>query len=681
MARRWLLFLAGFSILFWELALIRWIGACIRITAYYSNFILLAAFFGLGAGALLSRQERRIEAALMPALSVLLLIAVGLSGVHHSNVGSTQDEFVWIGAPLGLNPSSVSISLPPVVVLTLAYVLAAGVFAVFGAWLGRLFRGHRPLIAYSVEVAGSMAGIVAFGLLSALQVGPLVWFGIGFVLLLPTLPQSTMGRVAALCCAVVALSASAPYALGHVWSPYYKILHQPLEEVRTLDGGRHRFERPVGRVIQVNNDYHQMMLDLAPHDAPEHPFLTEWRALYDIPYQGADALPPGPILVVGAGSGNDVAAALRNTDREVVAVDIDPAIVELGRQHHPERPYDNPRVQVVINDARSMFQGTDRKFALVVFGFLDSHTLVSSYSSLRLDNFVYTVDAIERVRELLVPGGRAALTFAANTKWLDRRLAGMLDVVFGDVQVTRAEGRYPNGKVYIAHRPAAPSPVDEQVVLERRLPTDDWPFLYLARPSLPSHYVAFLAIALLLAIGALFLLPRGSRRIRLPFFFLGAGFFLVETSNVVSLSLLFGSTWTVNLLVFGGVLVLVLLGNLTALKLDRTHVSPAIALLAANVMLAWSIEPADLLEVSSLALRSIAAVVVFLGPAYFSAYLFASLIKDEPDLYRAYGSNMLGSVVGGALEYASLLFGFSFLLALTMLCYLAVFVTLRSRRS
>jgi hypothetical protein len=46
--------------LFWELVLIRWLGACIRVVADFSNFVLIAAFFGLRAGALLARYQLRL---------------------------------------------------------------------------------------------------------------------------------------------------------------------------------------------------------------------------------------------------------------------------------------------------------------------------------------------------------------------------------------------------------------------------------------------------------------------------------------------------------------------------------------------------------------------------------------------------------------------------------------------
>src|SRR5258706_5827834 len=79
------------------------------------------------------------------------------------------------------------------------------------------------------------------------------------------------------------------------------------------------YSRPIGYSLTVNNDFHQMLLDLREGEGKDHNFFKSWRAFYEKPYEFDHDLPPGPILVVGAGTGNDVAAALRKTEREVVA--------------------------------------------------------------------------------------------------------------------------------------------------------------------------------------------------------------------------------------------------------------------------------------------------------------------------------------------------------------------------
>jgi SAM-dependent methyltransferase len=484
-----------------------------------------------------------------------------------------------------------------------------------------------------------------------------------------------------------------PYARSFTWSPYYKIEVAPLAKLH--DGGRQgstTFARPLGHTLTVNNDYHQMLLDLRPREH-EHPFQAAWRRLYDAPYADAAGLPPGPILVVGAGTGNDVAAALRRTDREVHAVEIDPVIVGLGRRLHAERPYDDPRVRLTVDDARSFFQRATTRYALVVFGFLDSHTLVSSRSSVRLDNFVYTRESLEQVRRILLPGGKVALTFAATKPWMRVRIAHMLQEVFRrPTWVTyerRVPGqpRYTNGVLFESFRPPLPAVARARPRLGFRdsdlpVPEDDWPFLYLKYSRLPLNYRGFLALVLVLGFVPLLFLPRGGRRLRLPFFFLGAAFFLIETSNVISLSLLYGSTWTVNVLVFCGILSLILLGNLTCHKLPRPPLKLWFALLVASISAAYFTPTSALLGVESALLRGLCAVVVFLGPVYFASIIFARLIREERDLYQAYGSNVLGAVVGGACEYLSLMMGFKFLLGVTLAFYLVVFLlTMRGDRA
>ena len=180
---------------------------------------------------------------------------------------------------------------------------------------------------------------------------------------------------------------------------------------------------------------------------------------------------------------------------------------------------------------------------------------------------------------------------------------------------------------------------------------------------------------MLVSAGALLILPRGERRIRLPYLFLGAAFFLLETSNVVRMSLLYGSTWWVNTVVFAGILVLVLLSNLTA-AIWRVPLGGCLAALGVGILLAaWL--PSEMLLALSPWPRALVAVVLFLGPVYFGGLIFARLITNEARLFEAYGSNVLGAVLGGATEYVSLILGFRFLLAVALAFYFVVFLLLR----
>ena len=100
-------------------------------------------------------------------------------------------------------------------------------------------------------------------------------------------------------------------ARGSLWSPYYKI---------TVG------QEGPDTVVEVNNIFHQSM---APVEQKEYFYQWPYMVFGDT-FEN--------VLVLGAGSGTDVAAALRHGAKHVDAVEIDPVIVRLGRQHHPDHP-------------------------------------------------------------------------------------------------------------------------------------------------------------------------------------------------------------------------------------------------------------------------------------------------------------------------------------------------------
>jgi hypothetical protein len=185
-----------------------------------------------------------------------------------------------------------------------------------------------------------------------------------------------------------------------------------------------------------------------------------------------------------------------------------------------------------------------------------------------------------------------------------------------------------------------------------------------------------MAMVITMGAAALLLLPAGERKLKLPYFFMGAGFFLIETNNVIALSLLYGSSWVVNGMVATGILLLILLGNLTCMLTQKPRFPIVFALLFLNLVVAYLVSPEDFLKIRSPFLQGDLAVPVFLGPIYFASLVFGNLIKRENNLYQAYGSNLLGAVIGGSLEYFSLVMGIKFLLILTLAFYALAFVFL-----
>src|SRR5262249_29421523 len=140
------------------------------------------------------------------------------------------------------------------------------------------------------------------------------------------------------------------------------------------------------------------------------PGLQAMADYYELPYRLKPR--PGRVLVVGAGTGNDVAAGLRRGAGHIDAVEIDPAILRYGRLLHPEHPDQDGRVDAGAQAPPPCARRPPRRYDLIVYGLLDSHTLLSGLSSVRVDSFVYTVEAFREARARLADGGVLAMTFS-----------------------------------------------------------------------------------------------------------------------------------------------------------------------------------------------------------------------------------------------------------------------------
>ena len=91
------------------------------------------------------------------------------------------------------------------------------------------------------------------------------------------------------------------------------------------------------------------------------------REFYDITYK-IKTKKIKKILIVAGGAGNDVAAANRYNIENITAVEIDPVIADIGKKYHPEAPYTNNNVKLVIDDARSFIKNTEEKYDTIIYG-------------------------------------------------------------------------------------------------------------------------------------------------------------------------------------------------------------------------------------------------------------------------------------------------------------------------
>ncbi len=473
-----------------------------------------------------------------------------------------------------------------------------------------------------------------------------------------------------------------------LWTPYQQI---DMRKVRFADG---EFQHAM---ISVNRTGYQKMVDLSPDFLRRHKLLDEAvdENPYNLPFRFARPSPS--VLIVGAGSGNDTAAALRNGSRAVDAVEIDPAIWQLGIREHPERPYQSPKVTGYLTDARAFLKRSRAHYDLILFGLLDSHTQFSDYSNMRIDNFVYTREAFEEARQHLAPDGVLLVKFQVNRPWIGSRLERLLTEVFGKKPLEfLARSSYSTAAtcfvISTSDRVQAALAADPRLAdFTRRNAlvslnvgaieptTDDWPYLYHEGRWIPRTYYSVGILVLLLAATLYAQIPEARRQAPSLFFFaMGAGFLLLETQTISRLALYFGTTWQVNGIVIGAVLTTLLLANAVAGRRALPR-GGMLAGLAAGLVIAYLVPFARI--PAPAAVTGWIAAAVFSIPVFFAGLLFASEFRDAASPSAALGANILGAVVGGLLENVSLLVGMRALLLVALGLYCLAGIGLRFRHA
>jgi SAM-dependent methyltransferase len=729
------LFGVSLLILFLELACIRWFPAHVLFLTFFTNIVLLACFLGMSVGCLAANRKTNFIYWTPPVLAVAMIAAHLIEHLRAEvaklvSVGNqASPQLVFFGTEY-ITPDPAGFFIPVESLGGFFFVTLVVALIGPGQELGRaLQRIPDRVRAYSLNISGSVVGIALFALCSRYELTPFWWFGpvavgVAYLALLRSAGRTPWTRLilrVAVFLALVAvihlptMTVGTPGALRidsveHLWSPYYRI----------------DFER-IRRSITVNLITHQDMVSRTDHARPSQ--------AYPLPYllnRDSGRPPFEDVLIIGSGSGNDVSRALQWGARRVDAVEIDPVILRLGKTYHLDGPYHDPRVSAVVDDGRNFLRSTKRKYDLVIYALVDSLVLHSSYSNIRLESYLFTRQAFEDVRRVLKPGGQFVLYNYFRQGWIVARIFSGLKSTFGTdplvltlpprpVIEPQSAGGFtvfmvggtdrvrdaflrhpeywlrdheapsvstPNG---FAQRPAA----EEQAAWKRfmlsrvhantdnRMATDDWPFLYLRRPMVPTLTLRGMAIMGSLAFLLIFLLlPRRNPRATAPrfawrMFFLGAGFMLIETKAVVHMALLFGSTWMVNSVVFFAVLVMILFSNLFVLRFTPGNLGPYYVGLLASLALNIVVPLDFFLGMGRVAQVASSCLLVF-APIFFAGVVFAVCFRESSEPDRDFGANTAGAMAGGLAENASMLLGFRYLLVVAVAFYLLSAVFRRS---
>ena len=648
-----------------ELVLIRWLASAFPVYSFYKNFTMLACFLGLGAGYAVAERQPCAPALVLPMLALF----VGAITLLRYDTGASYMVFSvgWLSM----------FDLPVYFLLGASFVICACICYPVGQLCGKLLHSSNSLNAYSLNLGGSILGVVVLFAMSLYWLPPTIWFAVtGGVLLLFVLSRDgflSLG-ITSFCVLLGILAWPVQPETQRIYSPY-----QLLERTANSDG-----------LMQIlsGGSYYQNIFDFSDskrgNESDAHRVI---RAYYEFPYNFSKA--PQRVAIVGAGTGNDVATALRMGAAHVDAIEIDPAIAFLGTKYHPERPYDDPRVTLSVNDARNFFRTADQRYDLIVYGVLDSHTALSHASNLRVDSYVYTREGIAEAFKLLKPDGVMSISFTLVNDALGFKLYKIMRELPGAGKPLAVRVRYDGARTtaFVVSKGRAVTMPDvgalsavgftdvsdyfAQPYPESAVPTDDWPFFYMVERAYPVTYMIALGMVLLLS----YIFVRKTigfsdpiDRNYLPFFFLGSGFMLVETKAITELGLHLGGTWFVIAAAITLVLVMAFVANLVEARTGpwlagRAYFGLFISLLVGYAVASshgqWAFGP----PIVQLAVSCFVLTI----PLFFAGIIFSSLIGDTRiNISTAFAYNLMGALFGGVMEYNSMYFGFAFLYLLAM---------------
>ncbi len=703
------LFAISMASLFLEILIIRWISTEIRIFAYFKNLTLIACFLGLGYGYATSSRYKSMWGTLISFSALILAVRTPFVSEEKQLFRrltewlSFEDFFVWASSSQQ-EEAYIRIAMGLGLLLVMLGIIM-WTFVSIGRYLGRLFEESPNRIrAYSINVAGSLVGIWLFALFSFFCAPPAIWLVAGILLLIPALIGSR-AQLAGLALAIVvsllsayAIPASSPTIMTTgggeisavskphktvIWSPYQKLTYKDFALV-----GQNK-DLPEFGMIEVNNTFYLFLFNLSSQYTARFPDLFPKNGntlafdYYNIPYHFHSELKD--ILIVGAGGGNDVAAALRNTEARIDAVEIDPKIFALGKEHHPERPYHSKRVTGIIDDARSHFKKSDNKYDLIIFGLLDSHTLASNYSNVSLDNYVYTYESFLDAKRHLKPGGVVVVSFGFSN-WIGQRIAKGLQAAFGFWPITfkcfNPVYRGTGGVVFVTgsqdtliqriqSHPALKGYVEKNYVdyhSDVEPTTDDWPYLWVRERKIPTLHMLVLGLLVLVSVTSAGVAFRREQKPDGQFFFLGAAFLLLEVHMISKLMLLFGSTWIVNTFVISGVLIMILGANAYVTRVPVKDLRGYYLALFLSLLFVYAL-PMHKLFVSNYLVRGVLTGLIFTFPLFFAGVIFAVNFKTCKNAAAALGSNLLGAILGGLSESLSFITGIRALTLVALVFY------------
>ncbi|MDB9718976.1 hypothetical protein OAA50_03500 [Candidatus Pelagibacter sp.] len=666
--------------LYLELMIIRLHSSFFQLFSFFKNISLLSCLLGLGIGYLFGNKKLYSFKWVFPLLTVQIAFMFLLKNTPIGPLLQNPITEQWaMGLPRAEGVLQFFIIYSFVIIIFLSNAI---IFVPLGHLVSRLMQKQEKLKSYSWNLLGSLSGIILFGLMSFIWSPPSLWILVGFCIYIIFIRKNFWDIVIpSTSILFLLLILLVPNKLNKqdIYSPY---------QIISLEHSNNPSKTPVQ--VLVGNTWFQTPYDLSGKTIYSPAPLA---ANYSAPYNITSKVPER-VLIVGSGTGNDTAYAIQMGVKKIDAVEIDPVIIQIGKDYHPQKPYQSNKVNIIQNDARNFIQHTKNKYDLIVYGLLDSHASLSGRGGIRLDSYVYTVESFKEARKILSDNGYISLSFYLSEKELGSKIYLMLKEAFdgreplvipqNDIILDKFRSQPyafliggeidKNFDIKNSNLSKVNFFEEKDTLTEVDKSTDDWPFFYMPKKIFPKSY---LFIIFLIFVSSFIFIQRVSPISKKTFspvcFFLGAGFMLVETKGITELALVYGSTWLVVSIVIGFVLIMAFLANLLIINKVPIKVWLIYSLILSSVLLGYSFTLLDHSGLSSLAQKIIVPAILTI-PIFFSGLAFSKQLSIENSVSIALSSNILGAIFGGLLEYNSMYFGFRSLYIFGFFMYLFAYL-------
>ena len=161
-------------------------------------------------------------------------------------------------------------------------------------------------------------------------------------------------------------------------------------------------------------------------------------------------------------------------------------------------------------------------------------------------------------------------------------------------------------------------------------------------------------------------------------FFLGAGFLLLELTNIARLTLIYGTTWFTSALVINGILIMTWIANLVVIKfkplIEKFQIQIYCWLFFLLLISKFIMVNNFLLWINNYYLGSFILMIILILPVFFAGLIFPIAFAKADSQAKAFTYNLLGAILGGILEYCSFYIGNSWLIIISTSLYLISFI-------